>query len=87
MSDSTTVARPRWFEDYLPGAVHHLGTLAVDGAEMLEFAQRFDPQAYHADPHAAAQTHFGGVIASGWHTGSMMMRAAAMPACWKPCRR
>ena len=78
MSDSTTVSRPRWFEDYLPGAVHHLGTLAVDGAEMLEFAQRFDPQAYHADPHAAAQTHFGGVIASGWHTGSMMMRLLAL---------
>ena len=78
MTDSTTVSRPRWFEDYLPGAVHHLGTLAVDGAEMLEFAQRFDPQAYHADPHAAAQTHFGGVIASGWHTGSMMMRLLAL---------
>ena len=78
MSDSNTVSRPRWFEDYLPGAVHHLGTLAVDGAEMLEFAQRFDPQAYHADPHAAAQTHFGGVIASGWHTGSMMMRLLAL---------
>jgi acyl dehydratase len=78
MTDSTTVSRPRWFEDYLPGAVHHLGTLTVEGDEMLEFARRFDPQDYHADPHAAAQTHFGGVIASGWHTGSMMMRLLAL---------
>jgi acyl dehydratase len=78
MTESAIAARPQWFEDYVPGAVHHLGTIAVDGQEMLEFARRFDPQSYHVDPQGAAQTHFGGLIASGWHTGSMMMRLLAL---------
>jgi len=78
MSESTPGSRPRWFEDYVPGSVHELGSIAVDGEEMLAFAERFDPQSYHVDPQAAAQTHFGGLIASGWHTGSMMMRLLAL---------
>ena len=78
MSNSTSRARPRWFEDYVPGAVHELGTITVDGDEMRRFATQFDPQSYHVDPEAAAQTHFGGLIASGWHTGSMMMRLLAL---------
>lgn len=78
MSESPSATRPRWFEDYVPGAVHELGRITVDGEEMREFAARFDPQAYHVDPQAAAQTHFGGLIASGWHTGSMMMRLLAL---------
>ena len=78
MSESLSSSRPRWFEDYVPGAVHELGRITVDGEEMRAFAARFDPQAYHVDPQAAAQTHFGGLIASGWHTGSMMMRLLAL---------
>jgi len=78
MSNSTLRVRPRWFEDYVPGAVHELGTITVDGDEMRRFAAQFDPQSYHIDPEAAAQTHFGGLIASGWHTGSMMMRLLAL---------
>lgn len=78
MSNSTLRVRPRWFEDYVPGAVHELGTITVDGDEMRRFAAQFDPQSYHVDPEAAAQTHFGGLVASGWHTGSMMMRLLAL---------
>ncbi len=78
MGETPSVSRPRWFEDYVPGSVHELGTIVVDGDEMLRFAERFDPQSYHADAGAAAQTHFGGLIASGWHTGSMMMRLLAL---------
>jgi len=68
----------RWFEDYRPGAVHELGTLQVDEDEVLEFARRFDPQPIHTDPALAARGPFGGVIASGWHTGSLMMRLYAL---------
>ena len=28
----------------------------------------------HTDPAAAAHGHFGGLIASGWHTAALMMR-------------
>lgn len=68
----------RWFEDYLPGTVHELGTLAVDEAEVLEFARRYDPQPIHTDPAQAARGPFGGIITSGWHTASLMMSLYAV---------
>ena len=68
----------RWFEDYVTGAVHELGTVTVDADEVLEFARRFDPQPIHSDPGFAARGPFGGIIASGWHTGSLVMRLYAL---------
>ena len=64
----------RYFEDYVPGSVVDCGTIAVDHDEVLAFGRRFDPQPFHADPEKAARGPFGGVIASGWHTGALMMR-------------
>ena len=67
----------RYFEDYRVGSVHHYGAITVDQAEVIAFAARFDPQYIHVDPEAAARGPFGGLIASGWHTGAMMMRLFA----------
>jgi acyl dehydratase len=64
----------RSFEDYPLGSVALYGPIEVDEAEIIEFGKRFDPQDFHTDPVKAAKSPFGGVIASGWHTGSMMMR-------------
>jgi acyl dehydratase len=64
----------RYFEDYIPGAVHEFGTIAVDEADMIAFARRFDPQPFHTDPEAGRESVFGGLIASGWFTASLMMR-------------
>lgn len=67
----------RYFEDYPPGAVFEGGPIAVSQAEIIEFARRYDPQAMHTDPDAAAQGLFGGLIASGWHTAALTMRLVA----------
>jgi acyl dehydratase len=67
----------RYFEDYVSGAVFEYGEIEVSEAEIIEFARRFDPQPMHVDPKAAALGRFGGLIASGWHTGAMMMRLLA----------
>ena len=64
----------RYFEDYVEGDVHSFGSVAVEADEIMEFAKRFDPQAFHTDPEAAKQTPFRGLIASGWHTVGLMMR-------------
>ena len=64
----------RYFEDYLPGSVSEFGSIAVEESEIIEFGKRFDPQEFHIDPEAAARGPFGGLIASGWHTGALMMR-------------
>ena len=63
-----------YFEDYIEGDVHRIGTIAVEADEIIAFAKRFDPQVFHTDPEAAKQTPFGGLIASGWHTAGLMMR-------------
>lgn len=63
-----------YFDDFEPGQVLELGSVAVSEDEIIEFARRFDPQPFHVDPEAAAESVFGGLIASGWHTGSMWMR-------------
>lgn len=67
-------AHERYFEDYELGAVYEFGTVTVTEPEIIEFAKRFDPQPFHVDPELAKQTIYGGIIASGWHTGSILMR-------------
>ncbi|MEU4336583.1 MaoC/PaaZ C-terminal domain-containing protein [Micromonospora lupini] len=64
-----------FFEDLVPGLTVDLGTVTVDGDEMLAFARRFDPQWYHVDPQLAEASRHGGVIASGFYTVSLFMRA------------
>ena len=71
----TAPARSKmYFEDFAVGSVIEVGNFTVSEAEIIEFATRFDPQPFHVDPAAAAESMFGGIIASGWHTCSMMMR-------------
>ena len=74
LSSFTTPIEDRYFEDYAAGSVYEFGSIAVEEAEVLDFARRFDPQVFHTDPEAAKKTIFGGLIASGWHTAAIMMR-------------
>ena len=68
-------AGKRWyFEDFYPGQEIDLGERGVSEAEILAFASAFDPQSFHVDAGAAQASPYGGLIASGWHTCSMMMR-------------
>src|SRR3989304_8444776 len=72
-----TVLHPvddRYFEDYVEGDVHELGSIAVEEADIIAFAKKFDPQVFHLDPEAAKQTPFGGLIASGVHSLALMTR-------------
>lgn len=69
-----TPATDRYFEDYEVGATYELGCFRLTDAEIIEFARRFDPQPFHLDQAAAEKSHFGGLVASGWHTGAAMMR-------------
>ena len=66
-----------YFEDYEPGTVHDLGSVTVSEAEIIDFAKQFDPQSFHIDAEKAKESMFGGLIASGWHTGSLMMKVFA----------
>jgi len=51
-----------------------MGPRRVSADEIVSFALQFDPQPFHIDAKAAASSHFGGLIASGWHVCALAMR-------------
>lgn len=63
-----------YFEDFFVGQELQMGSRQVTQAQIIAFATEFDPQPFHIDPKAAEQSIFKGLIASGWHTSSIMMR-------------
>jgi acyl dehydratase len=63
-----------YFEDVAVGQVHRFGRYEVTREEIVEYARQFDPQPFHLDEAAATGSIFGGLIASGWHTGAMLIR-------------
>ncbi|MGI9610302.1 MAG: MaoC family dehydratase [Acidimicrobiia bacterium] len=66
----------RYFDDWSIGEVFETHAHEMTAERMLSFAEEFDPQPFHTDPQAASESIYGGLIASGWHTGSVLMRLA-----------
>jgi acyl dehydratase len=64
----------RYWDDIKAGDVVELGSRTMEKERMVGFAREFDPQAFHTDESAAKASIWGGLIASGWHTGSVLMR-------------
>jgi acyl dehydratase len=64
------------FEDFAPGQSYDCGRHTISEDEIVEFAREYDPQPQHTDPEAAKQSILGGLAASGWHVGALMMRMA-----------
>jgi acyl dehydratase len=63
-----------YFEDVEVGAHRELGSYTFTADEIKRFAAQFDPQPFHLDEEAAKRSHFGGLVASGWHTASVFMK-------------
>jgi acyl dehydratase len=66
-----------YFEDLEVGTETYFGSYEVTREEVLEFARKYDPQPFHLSDEAAATTHFGKLVASGWHTAAMTMAVIA----------
>jgi acyl dehydratase len=64
----------RYFEDASIGSTATFGGYDVTKPDIVEFARTYDPQPFHIDEEAAAESMFGGLVASGWHTMAMCMR-------------
>ena len=73
----TGPVRPIYAEDLEIGVRYDAGSHAMTEAEIVEFAEAWDPQFFHTDPDAAADSYFGGLIASGIHTLAVFQRLAA----------
>ena len=63
----------RYWDDIAVGDRAAFGRYEVTRDEVLDFARKYDPQAFHLSDEGAANTHFGRLAASGWHTCAMTM--------------
>lgn len=57
-----------FFEDFAPGQRFRTGTRTLTEAEIIAFAETWDRQYFHLDAEAAKDSHYSGLIASGWQT-------------------
>ena len=65
----------KFYEDYVVGDENVLGSREFTRDAMLAYARAYDPQPFHVDEAAGEASIFGSLIASGWHTASVGMRA------------
>jgi len=63
-----------YLDDIRVGQRFSSASHAMDEAQIKAFAAQFDPQPFHLDEHAARNSLFGGLVASGWHTAAITMR-------------
>ncbi|MCY3828514.1 MAG: acyl dehydratase [Rhodospirillaceae bacterium] len=63
-----------YFEDFTPGRVFEWGEMSLSAEDIVAFGRQFDPVPLHTDAAAAAQSQFGGLIASGWQVAALMQR-------------
>lgn len=63
-----------FLEDIQAGQVFGSAPYAVTPDNIKEFAAAWDPQVFHLDEAGAADSFFGGLAASGWHTACLSMR-------------
>jgi acyl dehydratase len=63
----------RAFQDFPVGRRLASGRQKISAAEIVDFAQRYDPQPFHltSDP---GENLLGGLCASGWQTAAISMR-------------
>ena len=73
MSDHPQQHIKYFWEDLPVGTTLDIGSTTVDRDEVIAFASKYDPQPFHLDEAAAAQSMFGKLSASGWHTCAMAM--------------
>ena len=62
------------FEDFVIDKPIPLGPYQVSREEIIAFAEEYDPQPFHLSEEGGEGTLASGLIASGWHTCSILMR-------------
>jgi acyl dehydratase len=64
----------KFYEEFAIGDESVIGSHRFTREEIIDFATKWDPQRFHVDEEAAKASIFGGLCASGWHTGCVAMR-------------
>jgi len=64
----------RYLDDLTPGQQFTTPGVTLTEAEIIDFAWRYDPQSFHLDANAAADSPYGGLIASGFQSLAVCFR-------------
>src|ERR1051325_5145607 len=74
MWDRSQPMKELYFDDLKPGSTFESQSFSVPAKEIIEFAEKFDPQKFHLNAKSAERSIFKGLVASGWHTAAITMR-------------
>ncbi len=67
--------RDFYLDDFKPGdTFESVAGYTFTDSDIIEFAHRYDPQAFHLDVETAKKSIFGGLIASGFQTLAVTFR-------------
>ena len=64
----------RYLDDLFPGQHFKTPGITLTEADIIDFALRYDPQPFHLDANAAAESPYGGLIASGFQSLALCFR-------------
>ena len=64
----------RYLDDFNVGEVFKAPGFTLSEGQILDYALTYDPQPFHIDTQAAAESPYGGIIASGFQTLSLCFR-------------
>ena len=64
----------RYFDDFAVGERFVTRGVTLTESGIIGFAMTYDPQPFHIDVEAAAQSNYGGLIASGFQTLALGFR-------------
>lgn len=73
-----------WFDDLQAGLTFTTRGVTLTEAQIVQFAFDYDPQPFHMDAQAAAQSQFGGLVASGIHSLAVACRLVQHDKPWGP---
>jgi acyl dehydratase len=74
-----------YLEDFKSGDRFVSPDVTVTESMIIDFALVYDPQPFHLDAEAAANSHFGGLIASGIQTLALGFRAFLQLGLFSAC--
>lgn len=70
----TTIGPALLYDDLTIGQRFRSGPHIIGRQRIVDFAREFDPQPHHLSESDAADSRFGTLVASGWHTAAVSMR-------------
>ncbi len=77
--------RDYYLDDLKPGDKFASPSFTLSEQELIEFARKYDPQPFHSDAEAAASSHFGGLVASGFQTAALVWTLTLRTNVFKKC--